>query len=75
MALLPACTAYRVLVNGLSPICSSTTSLPCALSRRATASTSKAVSAFRPAAKLLRVTPVFVAFIVALSDRYDLDWL
>ena len=38
------------LGNGLSPICSSMTSLPAALRRRATARTSKAVSPVRPRA-------------------------
>src|SRR5437870_1103137 len=53
MAFLPASMALAVLGKGLSPICSSTTSLPAALSRLATARTSKAVSADRPRAKVL----------------------
>src|SRR4051812_23471244 len=60
MALIPAARALRVLGNGLSPICNSTTSLPAALRRLATARTSKAVSALRPRAKLLRVALVMV---------------
>src|SRR6266699_3472657 len=54
MARRPASAAWRVLGKGLSPICSSTTSLPAALSRFATARTSKAVSAERDRAKALR---------------------
>src|SRR5262245_35060797 len=50
----PASLALRVLGKGLSPICNSTTSLLRALSLRATARTSKAVSAERPWAKALR---------------------
>src|SRR5262245_61963690 len=53
MARSPASRARGVLGNGLSPICSSMTSLPCPFSLRATASTSKAVSAERPRAKRL----------------------
>src|SRR5207245_636761 len=49
-----ASSAAWVLGKGLSPICSSMTSLPCALRRLATASTSKAVSELRPWAKQLR---------------------
>ena len=52
----PAARALLVLGKGLSPICSSMTSLPAALRRRATARTSKAVSADRPRAKLLSGT-------------------
>src|SRR5438128_11590910 len=54
MARWPASMALRVLGKGLSPICNSTTSLPWALIRFATARTSKAVSAERPRAKVLR---------------------
>src|SRR3954454_22596979 len=56
MACSPAAVAWVGLGNGLSPICNLITSLPAALSRRATARTSKAVSATRPRAKELRVT-------------------
>src|SRR5262245_33512060 len=56
MAWVPAWRAERVLGKGLSPICSSMTSLPCAFNRLATARTSKAVSAVRPRAKELRLT-------------------
>src|SRR5437763_16534833 len=52
MAALPAAIADLALRYGLSPICSSMTSLPPALSFRATASTSNAVSAVRPDAKV-----------------------
>src|SRR5262245_46599374 len=45
--------ACLVLGKGLSPICSSMTSLPPALSRLATARTSNAVSATRPSANRL----------------------
>src|SRR5437867_4429777 len=55
MAWMPAARALAGVGNGLSPIWSSMTSLPRALSRRATASTSKAVSACREWAKVLRV--------------------
>src|SRR5271156_2516709 len=55
MAWPPATSAWRVLGNGLSPICSSMTSLPRPFKRLATASTSKAVSALRPRAKSLSV--------------------
>src|SRR5262249_36232902 len=54
MACRPASRALRVLAKGLSPICNSTTSLPRALRRLATARTSKAVSAERLWAKALR---------------------
>ena len=47
IAFCPAARADLVLGNGLSPICNSITSLPPALSLRATASTSKAVSPVR----------------------------
>src|SRR5262245_21949257 len=53
---MPACRACRVLAKGLSPIWSSTTSFPWALSFLATARTSKAVSAVRLRAKALRVS-------------------
>src|SRR5438874_10924500 len=55
MARMPAACACVVLSKGLSPICSSTTSLPWAFSRLATARTSKAVSAVRLPAKRLTV--------------------
>jgi len=50
MAAFPAAAAAAVVGNGLSPIWSSITSLPAALSRFATARTSKAVSAVSPRA-------------------------
>src|SRR5919112_6333790 len=53
MARRPASLACGVLGNGLSPISSSTTSLPRAFSRRAIARTVKAVSACRPEASAL----------------------
>src|SRR5207248_10486845 len=55
----PAARAFLVLANGLSPICNSITSLPAALSLRATASTSNAVSPVSPWAKVLNVTASF----------------
>src|SRR4051794_29276454 len=51
---MPAALACGVLGNGLSPISSSTTSLPRAFSARAKASTVKAVSAVRFRARALR---------------------
>src|SRR5436305_14231094 len=60
--------ACRVLEKGLSPICSSITSLPWALSRLATASTSKAVSPVRPEAKALKVSdPLFIGWLSLLG--------
>src|SRR5947208_2367147 len=56
MACCAAATAWAVLGKGLSPICNSMTSLPWPLSRLATARTSKAVSARRPAANWLNAT-------------------
>src|SRR5258708_38022971 len=56
MAFSPAALADAVLSNGLSPISSSTTSLPRLFSERATASTVNAVSTLRFLAKVLRVT-------------------
>src|SRR5258708_34414718 len=56
MASWPAALADAVLSTGLSPISSSTTSLPRLLSERATASTVNAVSTLRFLAKVLRVT-------------------
>src|SRR6516165_4897080 len=53
MAFRPAAAAWRVVGNGLSPICSSMTSLPAAFRRLATAKTSNAVSPVSPRAKLL----------------------
>src|SRR5262245_47549466 len=58
MASIPARAAWCVLGKGLSPICSSITSLPCAFRRLATARTSKAVSAWRFRAKVLKEGPV-----------------
>src|SRR5947199_2660676 len=57
MAAMPACRAWAGVGKGLSPICNSTTSLPWARRRLATARTSNAVSAFSPRANRLRVTP------------------
>src|SRR5207248_9178046 len=57
MARWPAARAEAVLGKGLSPIWSSITSLPAALRRLATASTSKAVSGCRPRANALSVGP------------------
>src|SRR3954452_9620961 len=54
MARMPAALACGVLGNGLSPISSSTTSLPCAFNARAAARTVKAVSAVRLFARALR---------------------
>src|SRR5690349_17295985 len=53
MARTPAVRALAVDGKGLSPICSSMTSLPWALRRLATASTSNAVSAVGPWANWL----------------------
>src|SRR5262245_50709747 len=69
MASTPAATAAAGLGNGLSPICSSMTSLPWALSRLATARTSNAVSARRPEAKRLNVTGRGVLIRSGLSFR------
>src|ERR1041384_7747246 len=60
MAAMPASSAWAALLYGLSPICSSMTSLPWALSRLATARTSKAVSVERPRANWLKETVEFV---------------
>src|SRR5437868_13802975 len=58
---MPASMAWRGVGKGLSPICSSMTSLRWDLRRLATASTSKAVSAVRLRAKLLkRIGVVFM---------------
>src|SRR6188474_2422989 len=51
---MPLARAAAVLSNGLSPISSSTTSLPDAFSERAIARTVKAVSTDSERAKLLR---------------------
>src|SRR5436305_2072484 len=54
MARRPAARAFGGVGKGLSPISSSTTSLPRAFSARAIASTVKAVSALRSRARALR---------------------
>src|SRR5687768_14398151 len=70
MALMPPSRARRVLGKGLSPICNSITSLPCALSLRATARTSNAVSEVSPWANALRVAGVGLAMgALSLDDE------
>jgi hypothetical protein len=63
MALAPAASALAVLLKGLSPICSSMTSLPAALSFLATARTSNAVSVDKPRANALRATEVVIVLV------------
>src|SRR5712692_11026299 len=70
MARMPAARALFVLGKGLSPIWSSITSLPRALSWRATARTSKAVSALRPREKRLGVGNAFVVWGVMLESLW-----
>src|SRR3970282_1481912 len=58
MALMPPARAAAVLSNGLSPISSSMTSLPPALSALATPSTVKAVSTVKERANSLSCTAI-----------------
>src|SRR5438105_189558 len=72
---MPPLRAWRVLSKGLSPIWSSITSLPSALSRLATARTSKAVSVDRPRAKELNVTPVWGEKFMVEDSGHAARWL
>src|SRR5947209_3534276 len=66
---MPAALAWAGVGNGLSPICSSITSLPAAASRRATARTSNAVSALRLPANELKVVISPLSLVLCLLPR------
>src|SRR5262245_33911346 len=74
MARAPAAAAWRVVAKGLSPICSSMTSLPAAFSRRAAARTSKAASLTRPVAKGVNMMSPAVAASFQLALRKKARW-